>query len=117
MHVGLAAIFQNPGKERTDLEVYQNDLRLASLGEGLGFESIWGVEHHFTGYTMCPDVLQYLSYFAGSTKKVKLGSMVVVLPPSLIIAEHQFRLQYRAKFRVFVRLLFPDLASKTYSGS
>ena len=80
MHVGLAAIFQNPGKERTDYEVYQNDLRLAALGEGLGFESIWGVEHHFTGYTMCPDVLQYLSYFAGSTKKVKLGSMVVVLP-------------------------------------
>ncbi len=29
---------------------------------------------------MCPDVLQYLSYFAGRTKTVKLGSMVVVLP-------------------------------------
>jgi hypothetical protein len=33
MHIGLAAIFQNPGKQRTDHEVYQNDLRLASLAE------------------------------------------------------------------------------------
>ena len=65
MHVGLSAIFQNPGKERSDHEVYSNDLRLASMAEELGFDSIWGVEHHFTDYTMCPDVLQYLTYFAG----------------------------------------------------
>ncbi len=80
MQVGLAAIFQNPGKARSDLEVYQNDLRLASMAEDLGFDSIWGVEHHFTDYTMCPDVLQYLSYLAGRTEAVRLGSMVVVLP-------------------------------------
>ena len=30
----------------------------ARLVESLGFEAIWGVEHHFTDYTMCPDVLQ-----------------------------------------------------------
>jgi alkanesulfonate monooxygenase SsuD/methylene tetrahydromethanopterin reductase-like flavin-dependent oxidoreductase (luciferase family) len=29
---------------------------------------------------MCPDVLQYLSYFAGRTHTMQLGSMVVVLP-------------------------------------
>src|SRR5438067_9058592 len=29
---------------------------------------------------MCPDVLQFLSYMAGKTSRVKLGSMVVVLP-------------------------------------
>ena len=29
---------------------------------------------------MCPDVLQFLSYFAGRTERVQLGSMVVVLP-------------------------------------
>jgi len=38
------------------------------------------VEHHFTDYTMCPDVLQYLTYFAGRTQRIQLGSMVVVLP-------------------------------------
>ena len=80
MHVGTSIFFQNHRRTRTDLEVYQNELRLADLAEPLGYESIWGVEHHFTDYTMCPDVLQFLSYLAGRTEKVLLGSMVVVLP-------------------------------------
>lgn len=80
MHVGMAAIFQNPGKHTTDREVYNNDVRLAELAEPMGFESVWTVEHHFTDYTMCPDPLQFLTYMAGRTKKAKLGTMVVVLP-------------------------------------
>ena len=80
MHVGMAAIFQNPGRTRTDRDVYKSDLRLADLAEPLGFQSIWGVEHHFTDYTMCPDVLQFLSYMAGRTTRAALGSMVVVVP-------------------------------------
>ena len=80
MHVGVSTVFQNPGKYLSDYQVYRNELRLADLAEPLGYESIWGVEHHFTDYTMCPDVLQFLSYMAGRTEKAKLGSMVVVLP-------------------------------------
>src|SRR2546428_590857 len=80
MHVGMASVFQNPKKGRTDREVYRNELRLADLAEPLGYESVWGVEHHFTDYTMCPDVLQFLTYVAGRTQKAQLGSMVVVLP-------------------------------------
>jgi len=76
----MAVIFQNPGRARTDREVYRSELRLADLAEPLGFQSIWGVEHHFTDYTMCPDVLQFLSYMAGRTTMATLGSMVVVLP-------------------------------------
>ena len=59
--------------ERTDHEVYRDELRLADLAEPLGFESIWGVEHHFTDYTMCPDVLQFLTYMAGRTTTVHSG--------------------------------------------
>src|SRR5213596_3380951 len=80
MHVGLAAVFQNPKKARSDIDVYRNELRLAAEAEPLGFESVWGVEHHFTDYTMCPDVLQFLTYMAGRTQRAQLGSMVVVLP-------------------------------------
>src|SRR5439155_512432 len=80
MHVGLATVFQNPKKTRSDYDVYRNELRLADQAEPLGFESIWGVEHHFTDYTMCPDVLQFLTYMAGRTRQAGLGSMVVVLP-------------------------------------
>ena len=68
MHVGMSTVFQNPQRDKSDYEVYQNELRLADLAEPLGFQSIWGVEHHFTGYTMCPDVLQFLTYMAGRTE-------------------------------------------------
>ena len=80
MHVGYSAIFQNPENRLEDREVYTNELRLAEMAEPMGFESVWAVEHHFTDYTMVPDVVQFLSYMAGKTKTVKLGSMVVVLP-------------------------------------
>jgi alkanesulfonate monooxygenase SsuD/methylene tetrahydromethanopterin reductase-like flavin-dependent oxidoreductase (luciferase family) len=80
MHVGMAVIFQATDPKRTDRDVYKAELALGDLAEPLGFDSLWGVEHHFTDYTMCPDVLQYLTYFAGRTKRIQLGSMVVVLP-------------------------------------
>ncbi len=80
MHVGTAVIFQATDPKRNDRDVYEHELKLGDLAEPLGFDSIWGVEHHFTDYTMCPDVLQYLTWFAGRTTRIQLGSMVVVLP-------------------------------------
>ena len=80
MHVGFGPLFQNLGKPIPDHEVYNQELAMASAAEGMGFDSVWSVEHHFTDYTMVPDVVQFLSYMAGQTKRVQLGSMVVVLP-------------------------------------
>ncbi len=65
MKVGGAVIFQNPLNARSDRDVYIEDLRIGDLYEPLGFDSIWSVEHHFDDYTMCPDVLQFLTYYAG----------------------------------------------------
>ena len=80
MHVGYAPLFQNPENALPDAEVYRQELRFAERAEALGFDSVWCVEHHFTDYTMCPDVVQFLSYMAGHSKRVQLGTMVVVLP-------------------------------------
>ena len=80
MHVGTGIIFQNPQGDSADRDVYSRDLSLALQAEELGFDSVWSVEHHFTDYTMCPDVIQFLTYMAGATQKVQLGSMVCVLP-------------------------------------
>jgi alkanesulfonate monooxygenase SsuD/methylene tetrahydromethanopterin reductase-like flavin-dependent oxidoreductase (luciferase family) len=78
----MAAIFQNPDHNQghSDYATYQQDMALALSAEGLGYESVWGVEHHFTDYTMTPDVTQFLSYVGGACRKVKLGTMVIVLP-------------------------------------
>ena len=104
MHVGSSTFFQNFRRARTDLEVYQNELRLADLCEPLGYDSIWGIEHHFTDYTMCPDVLQFLSYMAGRTERIQLGSMVVVLPwhDPLRVAEQFSMLDHRSGGRAVV---------------
>ena len=82
MHIGMTAIFQNPLRSEgvSDYEVYKQDMNLAIQAESLGFESVWGVEHHFTDYTMTPDVTQFLAAVGGACKNVKLGSMVIVLP-------------------------------------
>ncbi len=102
MHVGAAVIFQGQGEGRTDRNVYRNELRLGDLAEPLGFESLWGVEHHFTDYTMCPDVIQYLTYFAGRTQTLQLGSMVVVLPwhHPMRVAEEIVMLDHMSNGRV-----------------
>lgn len=82
MHVGMAAIFQNPDRDNghSDYAVYQKDMKLALMAESQGFDSVWGIEHHFTDYTMMPDVVDFLSFVGGACRKVKLGTMVVVLP-------------------------------------
>ena len=45
-----------------------------------GFDSLFALEHHFTGYAMSPSPTQLLSYFAGRTKRITLGTAVIVLP-------------------------------------
>ncbi|MBI3801172.1 MAG: LLM class flavin-dependent oxidoreductase [Deltaproteobacteria bacterium] len=79
MKVGTAISMLNVG-EKPDGEIYKDDVRLGLLAEPLGFDSIWSVEHHFTGYAMVPNVVQLLTYFAGATKRVQLGTAVIVLP-------------------------------------
>src|SRR6056297_2643873 len=79
MDIGLTTIFQGV-EGMSDAELWRNEVRLAELAEPLGFDSVWGVEHHFTPYTMCPDVLQFLTYMAAKTERVKIGSMAVILP-------------------------------------
>jgi alkanesulfonate monooxygenase SsuD/methylene tetrahydromethanopterin reductase-like flavin-dependent oxidoreductase (luciferase family) len=106
MQVGTSILFQNPFNERADADVYRHELKLGDLAEPLGFESLWSVEHHFDDYTMCPDVLQFLSYFAGRTRHLKLGSMVVVLPwhDPIRVAEQVSVLDHYSNGRVILGL-------------
>ena len=101
MHVGFGPTFQNIMGNMTDQEVYEAELKLCDLAEPLGFDSIWEPEHHFTNYEMTPNVLQFLTYMAGRTEKVKLGSMVVVLPwhDPLRVTEEVVLLDYFSKGR------------------
>src|ERR1700758_621714 len=66
--------------DKPDLETYQDELSLMEMAEGLGFDSVWALDHHFTGYVMSPNPTELLAYVAGRTKKMQLGTAVIVLP-------------------------------------
>ena len=79
MKVGMTLQLTSFGN-KPDLETYQDELSLADMAEGLGFDSIWTLDHHFTGYVMSPDPVALLMYVAGRTKRIQLGTAVIVLP-------------------------------------
>lgn len=79
MKVGTAlSILAQPG--RPDAALYHEHMAMGDLAEPFGFDSLFALEHHFTGYSMSPAPLQLLSYYAGRTRRITLGTSVIVLP-------------------------------------
>src|ERR1700761_8677609 len=75
----LAEDFSQP-PATPDWECVQGTLAIADLAEPLGFDGIWMPEHCGTPYGMTPNPIQALSYFAGRTERVGLGTFVAVAP-------------------------------------
>ena len=59
---------------------YKDFISYVRDAEELGFESIFLVEHHFTGGGQVSASLNLLSYLAACTTRMRLGTAVVVLP-------------------------------------
>ena len=66
--------------EVSDAENMDNTLYMGELVEPLGFDSIWATEHYGSAYSMQPNPLQYLAYWAGRTSRVDVGTAVIVAP-------------------------------------
>ena len=64
----------------SDQQIYEEELHLGSLVEPLGFDSYWAIDHHFSPYIMTGGAIQHLTYFAGKTSRIDVGTMVIVLP-------------------------------------
>ena len=79
-------------------------MTLADRAEGLGFDSVWAVEHHFAGYSMSTDPLQFLTWVAARTTRVRLGTMVSVLPwhDPVRLAEHACVLDHLSDGRLIL---------------
>lgn len=101
MRIGVHFNYQNygdwdrfeghqPGAPATsDQQLYEEELHLGELVEPLGFDSYWAIDHHFSPYIMTAGAIQNLTYFAGRTKRIDFGTMVVVLPwyDPVVVAE------------------------------
>jgi alkanesulfonate monooxygenase SsuD/methylene tetrahydromethanopterin reductase-like flavin-dependent oxidoreductase (luciferase family) len=101
MHVGLGLCFQGLDNAQPDRDVYRFELGLAARAESVGFDSVWTPEHHFSDYQMTPNVIQFLSWVAGQTKTIRLGTMVTVLPwhDPLRVAENFILLDHLSQGR------------------
>src|SRR5256712_13039979 len=79
MKVGIALNMLSEAG-RPDVAVVSDHLAMGDLAEPLGFDSLFALEHHFTGYAMSPAPTQLLAYYAGRTKRITLGTAVIALP-------------------------------------
>lgn len=81
MHTGLASGFAHQrGTAYDDARFVREEVENLVYAEELGFDSVWITEHHFSDYSMSNDPLQLLTYIAGRTRRVKLGTQCIIVP-------------------------------------
>ena len=61
-------------------QVYKYEMEMIEYAEELGFDGAWIAEHHFRDYGICPSVMNFASFVAARTSRIKIGSGIVVLP-------------------------------------
>src|SRR5437660_11676590 len=80
MKFGLFGGAKSSGEGSQDSQAYGKFVDYVLAAEELGYESLFVVEHHFTGNSQVSASLNLLSYIAGRTQRMRLGTAVVVLP-------------------------------------
>src|SRR5215813_10030787 len=80
MKFGLFGGAKSGGGSSTDSQTYHKFIDYVLCAEELGYESLFVVEHHFTGNSQVSASLNLLSFIAGRTERMRLGTAVVVLP-------------------------------------
>jgi natural product biosynthesis luciferase-like monooxygenase protein len=76
---GMLHLFENP-VEKTEHQIIHEQMELMRAAEDLGFDSVWPAEHHFTEYGYCASPALSLAAIASETKRIRLGTGIVVLP-------------------------------------
>ncbi|MSP02384.1 MAG: LLM class flavin-dependent oxidoreductase [Acetobacteraceae bacterium] len=78
------------GEQPSDSQQIHEFIDYVLEAEDLGFESVFLVEHHFTGFGQISAALNLLSYLAARTRRMRLGTAVTVLPwhnPALLVEQ------------------------------
>ena len=68
------------GEQASDSQIYTDYVDYICEAESLGFYSVFLVEHHFTGFGQISATLNFLTYLAAKTSRMRLGTAVLVLP-------------------------------------
>jgi len=71
-------------------QVFAEVTEQTRAAEALGYGIAWFAEHHFSNYSLCASPLQLVAHCAAVTKRIRLGTAVVVLPlynPARLLAD------------------------------
>ena len=78
------------GDQPSDSQQLHDYIDYVLEAEELGFESVFLVEHHFTGFGQISASLNLLCFLAARTRRMRLGTAVMVLPwhnPALLVEQ------------------------------
>lgn len=90
MDFGLFNLLQHRDRSKTSQDLINEALDHTRAAEELGFSRAWFAEHHFSNYSLVPSPLMMCAHVAAITKRIRVGSAVVILPlhtPARLIAE------------------------------
>jgi alkanesulfonate monooxygenase SsuD/methylene tetrahydromethanopterin reductase-like flavin-dependent oxidoreductase (luciferase family) len=90
MDFGIFMLMQQRNKHKTSYEILRDAVEQTRVADELGFGGAWFAEHHFTNYGMCSSPLTMIAHCAAVTKRIRLGSGIVVAPlytPARLIAD------------------------------
>ena len=79
MKFGQLHLFERPAG-RSENEIIDEQMDIMIRAEDYGFDSVWPAEHHFREYGHCATPALILAALATRTKRLRLGTGVVVLP-------------------------------------
>src|ERR1700723_3261215 len=72
-----------PWTANSEYELFQNSLSQVELGDKLGYDYMWEVEHHFLeeySHSSAPEV--FLAAASQRTSRIRLGHGIVAIPPA-----------------------------------
>jgi alkanesulfonate monooxygenase SsuD/methylene tetrahydromethanopterin reductase-like flavin-dependent oxidoreductase (luciferase family) len=90
MEFGIFNLMGSRGPDKPAAQVFGEVAEQTKLADELGYTIAWFAEHHFSNYCLCASPLMMVAHCAAITRKIKLGTAVVVLPlynPARLAAE------------------------------
>jgi alkanesulfonate monooxygenase SsuD/methylene tetrahydromethanopterin reductase-like flavin-dependent oxidoreductase (luciferase family) len=80
MHLGLFSLMPYRDRNQPLESVFTQTADQVNLAEDIGFDIAWFAEHHFSNYSLCPSPIGMATYMAARTKRIRLGTGVIVVP-------------------------------------